>query len=102
MGSSNWEGAKTLCSEYRGGGYSDWYLPSKDELNLVYINLRRTGKISGNDWFWSSSEDNNSDHAWEQRFSDGEQDSSNYDIYGHKRANKNNTNSVRAVRAFNY
>lgn len=93
LGSSNWEGAKSLCSEYRGGGYSDWYLPSKDELNLVYINLRITGKISGNDWFWSSSEYNN-DSAWEQRFSDGKQGNSNYD--------KNSTCSVRAVRAFNY
>lgn len=91
LGESNWEGAKTLCSEYRGGGYSDWYLPSEDELNLVYINLRITGKISGNDWFWSSSE-STSIHAWDQRFSDGYQDFSN----------KSSTLSVRAVRAFNY
>lgn len=94
LGSSNWEGAKSLCSEYRGGGYSDWYLPSKDELDLVYINLRITGKISGNDWFWSSSEDDyNIDiYAWGQRFSDGYQSG-----YG-----KKGTLSVRAVRAFNY
>lgn len=92
LGSSNWEGAKSLCSEYRGGGYSDWYLPSKDELNLVYINLRITGKISGNDWFWSSSEDGNH-YAWSQIFSDGSQ----YDYY-----HKGYTYSVRAVRAFNY
>ena len=91
LGASNWEGAKTLCSEYRGGGYSDWYLPSKDELNLVYINLRRTGKISGNDWFWSSSEDSY-DNAWLQRFSGGLQDYNG----------KIKAISVRAVRAFNY
>lgn len=91
LGYSNWEGAKTLCSEYRGGGYRDWYLPSKDELNLVYINLKSTGKISDDDLFWSSSEylDN---YAWWQQFSDGYQGSSN----------KNYANSVRAVRAFNY
>lgn len=93
LGSSNWEGAKTLCSEYRGGGYSDWYLPSKDELNLVYINLRRTGKISGNDGYWSSSE-GNYNSAWSQRFSDGHQN-----IYYD---GKGNARSVRAVRAFNY
>ena len=93
LGSSNWEGAKSLCSEYRGGGYSDWYLPSKDELNLVYINLGRTGKISDDNFFWSSSEYNNySDLVWVQIFSDGSQD------YG----GKNNTCSVRAIRAFNY
>lgn len=101
LGSSNWEGAKSLCSKYRGGGYSDWYLPSKDELNLVYINLRRTGKISGNDWFWSSSEDDIG-NAWNQRFSDGKQNSRIYDSYGYNRDNKNSTYSVRAVRAFNY
>lgn len=94
LGSSNWEGAKSLCSKYRGGGYSDWYLPSEDELNLVYINLRRTGKISGNDLFWSSSEINDN-RAWSQRFSDGNQ----YNDYGNS---KNSANSVRAVRAFNY
>ena len=91
LGSSNWEGAKSLCSEYRGGGYSDWYLPSKDELDLVYINLRITGKISGNDAFWSSSESYNTD-AWRQRFSDGNQN----------HYSKDYTYSVRAVRAFNY
>lgn len=99
LGSSNWEGAKSLCSEYRGGGYSDWYLPSKDELNLVYINLRITGKISGNDWFWSSSEhpssEHNSDRAWKQSFRSGSAFDNYYDL-------KSNTSSVRAVRAFNY
>ena len=93
LGSSNWEGAKTLCSEYRGGGYSDWYLPRQDELNLVYINLRKTGKISGNDWFWSSSE-YDYDDALIQDFSSGRQ--SNFDNFTYF------TPSVRAVRAFNY
>lgn len=93
LGESNWEGAKTLCSKYRGGGYSDWYLPSEDELNLININLRITGKISGNDWFWSSSVDYDNS-ALIQRFSDG------YKKYSND--NNGNTHSVRAVRAFNY
>lgn len=91
LGASNWEGAKRLCSKYRGGGYRDWYLPSKDELNLVYINLKSTGKISGNDSFWSSSEVGNNDACY-QFFSDG------FQFF----EDKNDTNSVRAVRAFNY
>lgn len=90
LGEANWETAKKLCKDFRGGGYDDWYLPTTDELNLVYRNLRKKGIISGNSWHWSSSQANNYD-AWTQRFSDGSQD----DNYG-----KINIFSVRAIRAF--
>lgn len=56
LGEATWSEAFNLCKDYRGGGYDDWYLPTKDELNLIYQNLRRTGKISGNGWHWSSSQ----------------------------------------------
>lgn len=59
LGTAAWSGAFELCNNYRGGGYDDWYLPTKDELNLIYKNLRKPGKISGNDWHWSSSQGNN-------------------------------------------
>lgn len=78
-----------MCSEYRGGGYDDWYLPNKDELNYIYQNLRKPGKISGNSLFLSSSAYKNND-AWKQRFSDGNQDYYSGSL----------TASVRAVRAF--
>ena len=89
LGEANWETAKTIAKNFRGGGYSDWYLPTKDQLNLVYQNLRKTGKISGNSWHWSSSEGNNLS-AWSQRFSDGYQGGDG----------KDDTGSVRAIRAF--
>ncbi|MBR6080166.1 MAG: DUF1566 domain-containing protein [Treponema sp.] len=89
LGQATLENAKTLCRNYRGGGYSDWYLPTKDELNNIYQNLRRTGKIVTNDWYWSSSPYYYGG-AWEQRFSDGLQNT--YD--------KGETNYVRAVRVF--
>lgn len=91
LGEANWETAKTIAKNFRGGGYSDWYLPTKDELNLVYRNLRKTGIISGNSYHWSSSQYNSdSDIAWGQRFSDGDQYT---DL-------KDYTGSVRAIRAF--
>ncbi len=51
--------AAILCREYNGGGYTDWFLPSKDELALLFINLKWNGKgnfESGN--YWSSTEQN--------------------------------------------
>lgn len=46
------------CTAYRGGGKSDWFLPSKDELGLMMGNLYNNGV--GNfvkDFYWSSSEE---------------------------------------------
>lgn len=89
LGEATWEDAKAMCKNYRGGGYSDWYLPTKEELNYIYQNLRKTGKIGGDTWYWSSS--SNDKYYALQSFSDGYQ----YSDY------KNNTYSVRAIRAFN-
>jgi len=78
------------CQEYRQGEYNDWFLPSKDELNLMYQVLKQKG-LGGfsNARYWSSSQYSNSS-SWNQRFSDGRQD---YD-------RKNNTYSVRPIRQF--
>jgi len=41
------------------GGYSDWYLPSKDELNVLYLNRVALGGFSGgpeNEFYQSSSQ----------------------------------------------
>ncbi|OFX22654.1 MAG: hypothetical protein A2033_10645 [Bacteroidetes bacterium GWA2_31_9] len=53
------------------GGYSDWYLPSRDELNMLYLNKDAIGGFSTNG-YWSSSEVNAS-HAWLQNFNNGNQ-----------------------------
>jgi hypothetical protein len=81
-------GAAYLCDHLTEGGYSDWYLPSKDELNKLYLNQVAIGGFAG-DLYWSSSE-GNAYYAWFQDFYDGYQYSSN----------KSNNRRIRAVRAF--
>jgi hypothetical protein len=80
--------AARICGDLVLNGYSDWYLPSKDELAVIYSNEGLIGGFAVA-YYWSSSEYYNS-VAWFQAFSNGFQDFSN----------KSNTNYVRAVRAF--
>ena len=63
--------AAMVCDTLRSGGYDDWFLPSKGELNLMFTYLKEAG-IGGfkEDWYWSSSDGSNNG-AWAQRFSDG-------------------------------
>jgi len=63
--------AAVLCVNLSLGGYTDWFLPSKDELNLMYTNLK-VHEIGGfkSSSYWSSSE-YNAYKAWYQYFYDG-------------------------------
>ena len=82
--------AAQLCDALTVGGYSDWFLPSLDELNLMYTNLKCFGVGGFTDRaYWSSTEYDAND-AQRQGFSSG------YQRYNDKRS----TFSVRAVRAF--
>jgi hypothetical protein len=47
--------AAKLCDDLVLNGYSDWYLPSKDELNKLYINRAEIGGLDGYA-YWCSSE----------------------------------------------
>ena len=91
LGSMDWNSAKTACDELILNGYSDWHLPSKEELNALYVNLKQI-RVGGfaDDGYWSSAEFN-SNNAWKQDFFNGEQGGS-----GSSRGDYN----VRAVRAF--
>jgi uncharacterized repeat protein (TIGR02543 family) len=82
--------AADICANLSLGGYSDWFLPSRDELNLVYENLKAQG-VDGfaDNYYWSSSE-YVATHAWYQLFGNGDQGN----FY------KESTYRVRAVRAF--
>jgi uncharacterized repeat protein (TIGR02543 family) len=82
--------AADRCSNLVLGGYSDWFLPSKDELNLMYENLKVAEVGDFADFsYWSSSEYNASG-AWNQHFNFGNQGN----------GNKATAYRVRAVRAF--
>jgi hypothetical protein len=82
--------AADICANLSLGGYSDWFLPSKDELNLMYENLKvfGVGGFAGTS-YWSSSE-YDAVTAWAQGFYNGSQ----FDY------NKISEDRVRAVRAF--
>jgi len=82
--------AALIAANYNGGGYGDWYLPSKYELNLMYENLHKQG-LGGFTFFyyWSSTE-SDAGLAWEQLFGNGSQPP-----HG-----KHYGSNVRAVRAF--
>lgn len=47
--------AAQLCADLVFGGYSDWYLPSKDELNILCLNNLEIGGFMGS-YYWTSSE----------------------------------------------
>ena len=82
--------AANICDSLVLNGYSDWFLPSHDELNLVYLQKKETTiwgfSLYG---YWSSSENGNIS-AWFQSLSSGSILSSNKDFKYY----------VRAVRAF--
>jgi hypothetical protein len=54
--------AASVARNHTGGGYTDWYLPSKDELYKLWLNRTAIGNFNG-DWYYSSSE-NNVSTAW--------------------------------------
>ena len=90
--------AAKLCLDLVSGGQSDWYLPSIQELNMLWNNYntvaRVLSQISGatqlyNNYYWSSSESDNN-YAWGFFFTDGSTSTTS----------KNLTDYVRAVRAF--
>ncbi len=88
QGAVTYSYAAQICANYQGGNYGDWYLPSKYELNLLYLQKSVVGGFAGAS-YWSSSEVNN-DLASNQNFR-----------HGYTNHNgKYGTDYVRAIRAF--
>ncbi len=80
--------AAAVARAYRGGGYDDWFLPSKSELNKLYL-AKNTVFGFVDVYYWSSTE-YDARYAWFQNFGDGYQNY--YGKYGRWR--------VRPVRSF--
>ena len=97
--------ASRICYNLILNDYEDWYLPSKDELNLLYENLHLNGfgnfeNGDGNccnGWYWSSSDGElNGEAAWVQSFRDDQNGmQATYDV-----GIKYFENHVRAIRSF--
>src|SRR5688500_673932 len=79
--------AAKICNDLVLNNYTDWYLPSKDELNILSLNQVEIGGFTAT-FYWSSSEDT-SVTAWGEHFG-GAQNS-----FG-----KSNSYRVRAIRSF--
>jgi len=62
----NWGDAKSYCENYRGGGYTDWRMPTQDELAGLYDAAKTNKSVCGYDvhltalirltctWVWAS------------------------------------------------
>lgn len=87
--------AAWIARNYSGGGYTDWFLPSKDELYKLWVNRVKIGNFSeglandGSDMYWSSSEVS-SNMSWKIKFKNCERYTDT----------KYTPGSVRAVRYF--
>ena len=88
LGGMDWDSAKKACANLVLNGYSDWRLPTREELYQLYLNMDKIGGFTDID-YWSSTEANSYD-AWGQYFGGGLQEpSANTSGY-----------EVRAVRSF--
>lgn len=80
--------AAKVARAYQEGGYTDWYLPSKDELNQLYLNKAAIG-ILDSDYYWSSTKYDNT-YAWDEDIGSGFQETYDRDL----------TDNVRVIRNF--
>ena len=78
VGTMTWQSAIDYCDNLTFAGYSDWFLPDKDELNTMYVNRNSIGGFvttySHNEdecKYWSSTKTGS--YPWYQRFNDGYQ-----------------------------
>jgi len=81
--------AARYCDDLVLNGYTDWYLPSIDELGVLFLNKSKIGGFQGG-YYWSSSEYNTSTAYYMEFTYDGT-------IYTY---GKSRSFNVRAARSF--
>lgn len=84
--------AAKLCSNLVLNDKSDWFLPSRGELNSMYTNLQENGHGGFNGSFYWSSSENSVNFAWFHTFNNG--------IQATRRKDDDLRINVRAARAF--
>jgi hypothetical protein len=63
--------AAKLCADLEASGKDDWFLPSREELSLIYLNLKVKGHGDfPDDFYWTSTEFNDG-AAWGIAFNSG-------------------------------
>ncbi len=85
--------AAQVCASLVLNGYSDWYLPSKEELNQLFLQKGAVGGFHDKE-YWSSSE-YDAKNAWSVFMYNGE-----WDITNKMRIPYMTINNTRAIRAF--
>jgi len=83
--------AASVARAYAGGGYSDWFLPSKIELKIMYNSLASQGLGSFTSTWYTSSSEVDSTRFWACGMSSGRYGGTN---------KSSNSNKIRAIRAF--
>ena len=88
LGKMQWDKAKKAIESLGDG----WRLPTKDELNVLYENREKLGRVP-NAFYWGSTE-HSTNYVWGKNFHKNE----NWEIYLNKAGNY--YYYVRAVRDF--
>lgn len=72
-GQMDWYAAMSNGLNLTLGGYSDWRLPDKNELEELYYSPCKDFLNIQNDWYWSSNTrgSHSEDYAWFVHFKDG-------------------------------
>ena len=65
-----YEDATEAAKAYNGGGFTDWHLSNRAELDAIYQNLRAKEIVKSDGLYWTS-ELQDEEHAWGQRFNSG-------------------------------
>lgn len=88
--------AAIIAQAYRGGGYTDWYLPSQRELDILYLKIGKSAQSPNQNiggfaasYYWSSTE-----------YDINKANGQNFDNRFPIKSNKSSMYRVRAVRSF--